>query len=175
MRLENKVALITGAASGMGASMAQMFAGEGAKIAVAGVLDEEGRAVVAEITKANGAAIFRHLDVTDEAEWQATVDATIAEFGKLDILINDAGLSGSAVEDLFDTAAWDRLMAVNARGVFLGMKFAIPLMKAAGGGSIVNISSISGITGQQGIHVGYNASKGAVRTLTKAAAVQHGP
>jgi NAD(P)-dependent dehydrogenase (short-subunit alcohol dehydrogenase family) len=174
MRLENKVALISGGASGMGASMARIFAGEGAKVVVADVLDKEGNNVVADIARANGAAIFRQLDVSSEAEWKAAIDATLAEFGKLDILVNDAGLSGSAVEDLFDTAAWDRLMAVNARGVFLGMKFAIPVMKAAGGGSIVNISSISGITGQQGIHVGYNASKGAVRTLTKAAAVQHG-
>jgi NAD(P)-dependent dehydrogenase (short-subunit alcohol dehydrogenase family) len=174
MRLEDKVALITGAASGMGASMARIFAREGAKVVVADMLEEEGRAVVSDVTKANGAAIFRRLDVTSETEWKATVDATLAEFKKLDILVNDAGLSGSAVEDLFDIAAWDRLMAVNARGVFLGMKFAIPVMKAAGGGSIVNISSISGITGQLGIHVGYNASKGAVRTLTKAAAVQHG-
>ena len=174
MRLENKVALITGAASGMGASMARIFAREGAKVVVADVLEEEGKAIVAEITKANRAAIFRRLDVTSETEWKAVVDATVAEFGKLDILVNDAGLSGSAVEDLFDTAAWDLLMAVNARGVFLGVKFAIPVMKAAGGGSIVNISSISGITGQQQIHVAYNASKGAVRTLTKAAAVQHG-
>src|SRR5438105_7745884 len=175
MRLENRVALITGGASGMGASMARIFAGEGAKVVVADVLDEEGKRVVGDITQANGAAIFQHLDVTREAEWKTAVDATTAEFGKLDILVNDAGLSGSAVEDLFDTAAWDRLMSVNARGVFLGMKFAIPLMKAAGGGSIVNISSISGITGQHGVHVAYNASKGAVRTLTKAAAVQHGP
>jgi NAD(P)-dependent dehydrogenase (short-subunit alcohol dehydrogenase family) len=174
MRLEDKVALITGAASGMGASMARIFAREGAKVVVADTLEEEGRAVVADITRANGAAIFRRLDVSNEAEWQATVDATLAEYKKLDILVNDAGLSGSAVEDLFDIAAWDKLMAVNARGAFLGMKFAIPVMKAAGGGSIVNISSISGITGQHGIHVGYNASKGAVRTLTKAAAVQHG-
>src|ERR1700760_3929518 len=174
MRLEDKVALITGGSSGMGASMARIFAREGAKVTVADVLDEEGKAIVAEITKANGAAMFRHLDVTSETKWKAAVDATVAEFGKLDILVNDAGLSGSAVEDLFDTAAWDRLMAGNARGGFLGMKFAIPLMKAAGGGSIVNISSISGITGQHGVHVGYNASKGAVRTLTKAAAVQHG-
>ena len=174
MRLEDKVALITGAASGMGASMARIFAREGAKVVVADMLEEEGRAVVADITRANGAAIFRRLDVTNEPEWKATIDATLAEYKKLDILVNDAGLSGSAVEDLFDTAAWDQLMAVNARGAFLGMKFAIPVMKAAGGGSIVNISSISGITGQHGIHVGYNASKGAVRTLTKAAAVQHG-
>jgi NAD(P)-dependent dehydrogenase (short-subunit alcohol dehydrogenase family) len=173
MRLENKVALITGAASGMGASIARIFARESAKVVVADVL-EEGEAVVAEITKADGMAVFRHLDVTSEAEWKAAVDVTIAEFGRLDILVDDAGLSGSAVDDLFDTAAWDRLMAVNARGVFLGMKFSIPLMKSAGGGSIVNISSISGITGQHGLHVAYNASKGAVRTLTKAAAVQHG-
>ncbi len=169
------MALITGAASGMGASMARLFAGEGAKVVVADVLDADGKLVVADIVKANGAATFQRLDVASEAEWRWAVDAALAEYGRLDILVNDAGLSGSAVEDLFDTAAWDRLMAVNARGVFLGMKFAIPVMKAAGGGSIVNISSISGITGQHGVHVGYNASKGAVRTLTKAAAVQHGP
>src|SRR6201988_1928422 len=174
MRLEDKVAVITGGASGMGASMARIFAREGAKVVVADGVDEEGNKVVADITKANGAAMFRHLDVTSEAEWKAAGDATIAEFGKLDILVNDARPSGSAVEDLFDTAPWDRLMAVNARGVFLGMKFSIPLMKAAGGGSIVNISSISGVTGQHHVHVAYNASKGAVRTLTKAAAVQHG-
>jgi 3(or 17)beta-hydroxysteroid dehydrogenase len=126
MRLENKVALITGAASGMGASMARIFAREGAKVVAADVLEEEGKAVAAEITQANGAAIFRRLDVANEAEWKATVDAALAKFKKLDILVNDAGLSGSAVDDLFDTAAWDRLMAVNARGVFLGMKFAIP-------------------------------------------------
>src|SRR6516225_138186 len=174
MRLENKVALITGAASGMGASMARIFAREGAKVVAADVLDEEGKQVAAEITQANAAAIFRHLDVTNEEEWKATVDATLAEFGKLDILVNDAGLSGSAVADLFDTAAWDRLMSVNARGVFLGLKFAIPVMQAQGGGSIVNISSLSGIIGQREVHVGYSASKGAVRTLTKVAAVQHG-
>jgi NAD(P)-dependent dehydrogenase (short-subunit alcohol dehydrogenase family) len=174
MRLENKVALITGGASGMGASMARIFAGEGAKVVVADMLEDEGKKLVGEITHANGAAIFQKLDVTSEAEWQAAIAATLAAFGKLDILVNDAGISGSAVDDLFDTAAWARLMAVNATGTFLGMKFAIPEMQKAGGGSIVNISSISGVTGQRGIHVGYNASKGAIRTLTKAAAVQHG-
>ena len=174
MRLENKVALITGGASGMGASMARIFAREGAKVAVADMLEEEGQQVAAEITQANGAAIFHKLDVTSEAEWREAIDATLAAFGRLDILVNDAGISGSAVEDLFDTEAWDRLMTVNATGTFLGMKLAIPIMKEAGGGSIVNISSISGVTGQRGIHVGYNASKGAVRTLTKSAAVQYG-
>ncbi|MGH7059513.1 MAG: SDR family NAD(P)-dependent oxidoreductase [Stellaceae bacterium] len=174
MRLESKVALITGAASGMGASMARIFAAEGAKVAAADMLEAEGKAVVADIVKANGAARFLRLDVSSEAEWKAAVEATVAAYGRLDILVNNAGLSGSAVEDLYDTAAWDRLMAVNARGAFLGMKFAVPLMKAQGGGAIVNISSISGVTGQHGIHVAYNASKGAVRTLTKVAAVQHG-
>jgi NAD(P)-dependent dehydrogenase (short-subunit alcohol dehydrogenase family) len=174
MRLDGKVALITGGASGMGASMARIFASEGAKVAVADMLEEEGKTLVDEITRTNGAAIFQRLDVSSEAEWQDAIAATLAAYGKLDILVNDAGISGSDVEDLFDTAAWQRLMAVNATGAFLGMKFAIPVMKKAGGGSIVNISSISGVTGQRGIHVGYNASKGAVRTLTKAAAVQHG-
>ena len=174
MRLDDKVALITGGASGMGASMARIFAGEGARVVVADMLDGDGKKLVDEITKANGAAIFQRLDVTSEAAWQAAIAATLAAYGKLDILVNDAGISGSAVDDLFDTAAWERLMAVNATGTFLGMKFAIPLMQKAGGGSIVNISSISGVTGQRGIHVGYNASKGAVRTLTKAAASQYG-
>jgi NAD(P)-dependent dehydrogenase (short-subunit alcohol dehydrogenase family) len=174
MRLENKVALITGAASGMGASMARRFAREGARVVVADLLDAEGRAVVAEIVRDNGEAVFQHLDVSSEEEWKSAVEAAVAAYGRLDVLVNDAGLSGSAVADLFDTAAWDRLMAVNARGVFLGLKFAIPVMQAQGGGAIVNISSISGITGQREVHVGYNASKGAVRTLTKAAAVQHG-
>jgi NAD(P)-dependent dehydrogenase (short-subunit alcohol dehydrogenase family) len=154
--------------------MARIFAGEGAKVVVADVLEAEGKAVVADITRANGAAMFHRLDVSNEAEWKAAVDAALAAYGRLDILVNNAGLSGSAVEDLFETAAWDRLMAVNAGGVFLGMKFAVPLMTAQGGGAIINVSSISGITGQHGVHVGYNASKGAVRTLTKAAAVQHG-
>jgi NAD(P)-dependent dehydrogenase (short-subunit alcohol dehydrogenase family) len=174
MRLENKVALITGGASGMGASMARIFAGEGAKIVVADMLEADGNAVVAEIIRANGAAMFHKLDVTSEADWQAAITATLAAYGKLDILVNDAGISGSSVDDLFDAAAWQRIMGVNATGAFLGMKYAIPEMKKAGGGSIVNISSISGVTGQRGIHVAYNASKGAVRTLTKAAAVQHG-
>lgn len=174
MRLANKAALITGGASGMGASMARTFAREGARVMLADVLEEEGRRIADEIVAGNGTALFQRLDVTSEDEWRAAVAATVAAFGRLDILVNDAGISGSAVDDLFDSAAWQRLMAVNATGAFLGMKFAIPEMRQVGGGAIVNISSISGVTGQRGIHVGYNASKGALRTLTKAAAVQHG-
>src|ERR1700726_4420120 len=104
MRLEDKVALITGGASGMGASMARVFAREGARVVVADMLEDEGRKVAAEITQANGAAIFPKLDVASEANWQAAVAATLAAYGKLDILVNDAGISGSAVEDLFDSA-----------------------------------------------------------------------
>jgi NAD(P)-dependent dehydrogenase (short-subunit alcohol dehydrogenase family) len=174
MRLENKVALITGGASGMGASMARIFAREGARVVVADMLEAEGKEVVADIVKANGAALFQRLDVTREADWQSALAATLAAYGRLDILVNDAGISGSAEDDLFDSAAWNRIMAVNSTGPFLGMKYAIPEMKKTGGGSIVNLSSISGVTGQRGIHVAYNASKGAIRTLTKAAAVQHG-
>ena len=174
MRLEGKVAIVTGGASGMGASTAKVFAREGAKVVVADQLDDEGKKVAAEIVAANGAASFRHLDVTNEASWRDIVEATVKEFGKLDILVNNAGISGSAVDDLYDMEAWDKIMGVNARGAFLGMKYAIPEMRKAGGGSIVNISSISGVTGQRGIHGAYNASKGAVRTLTKVGAVQHG-
>jgi NAD(P)-dependent dehydrogenase (short-subunit alcohol dehydrogenase family) len=174
MRLDGKVAIVTGGASGMGASTAQVFAREGARVVVADQLDDDGRKIVAEIVKANGAASFHHLDVTDEENWKRVVAAAVKEFGRLDILVNNAGISGSAVEDLFDTPAWDKIMDVNARGAFFGMKYAIPEMRKAGGGSIVNISSISGVTGQRGIHAAYNASKGAIRTLTKVGAVQQG-
>jgi NAD(P)-dependent dehydrogenase (short-subunit alcohol dehydrogenase family) len=174
MRLEGKVALISGAASGMGAATARRFAREGARVMIADMLDQDGQAVADAIVAANGTAAFLHLDVTDEANWRDVVAATVARFGRLDVLVNNAGISGSAVEDTLDTEAWDRLMAVNGRGVFLGTKFAVPEMKKAGGGSIINLSSISGVVGQDGIHVAYNASKGAVRTLTKATAVQFG-
>jgi NAD(P)-dependent dehydrogenase (short-subunit alcohol dehydrogenase family) len=174
MRLEDKVAIISGAASGMGAATARRFAKEGAKVVVADMLEGDGRKVAAEIVAANGAGVFMTLDVTNEADWKRLVDDTVAQYGKLDILVNNAGISGSAVNDLLDTAAWDKLLAVNGRGVFLGTKYAVLAMKKTGGGSIVNLSSISGNTGQTMTHMGYNASKGAVRTLTKSTAVQFG-
>jgi NAD(P)-dependent dehydrogenase (short-subunit alcohol dehydrogenase family) len=175
MRMTGKVALVSGAASGMGAATARLFAAEGAKaVIVADILDQEGKAVVAEIGKAGGHAVYVHLDVTDEAQWKAAVEGAVAAHGRLDVLVNNAGISGSAETDLYDTAAWNRLMGINATGVFLGMKYATAAMKQAGGGSIVNLSSISGIVGQGYIHVGYNASKGAVRLITKAGAAQHG-
>jgi len=175
MRLKGKVAVITGAANGMGAATARLFAREGAQaVVVADVLDAPGAAVVADIEKAGGRATYVHLDVTDEAAWKSAIDKTLAAHGRLDVLVNNAGISGSAVEDLFATDAWNRLMAINATGVFLGTKHAIAAMQKTGGGSIINLSSVSGIVGQPGIHVGYNASKGAVRLLTKGIAVQHG-
>ena len=175
MRMTGKVALISGAASGMGAATARLFAAEGAKaVIVADILDQEGKAVVAEIGKAGGHAVYVRLDVTDEAQWKAAVEGAVAAHGRLDVLVNNAGISGSAETDLYDTAAWNRLMGINATGVFLGMKYATAAMKQAGGGSIVNLSSISGLVGQGYIHVGYNASKGAVRLITKAGAAQHG-
>jgi NAD(P)-dependent dehydrogenase (short-subunit alcohol dehydrogenase family) len=174
MRLGGKVAIVSGAASGMGAATARRFAKEGAKVVVADMLEGDGRKVAAEIVAANGAGVFMTLDVTNEADWKRLVDDTVAQYGKLDILVNNAGISGSAVNDLLDTAAWDKLLAVNGRGVFLGTKYAVLAMKKTGGGSIVNLSSISGNTGQTMTHMGYNASKGAVRTLTKSTAVQFG-
>src|SRR5215510_9172501 len=173
MRLQGKVAIITGGAHGMGEAEAKMFAKEGAKVVVADVLEQEGRQVVAGIAEVGGEAIFIRLDVTNEAEWQRAVETAVTRFGKLDILVNNAGISGSAAADLLSTEAWDTVMAVNAKGVFLGLKHAIPAMQKAGAGSIVNISSISGFVGQDYIHMAYNASKGAVRIMTKSAAVQY--
>ena len=172
MRLAGKVALVSGAASGMGQSEATIFEREGAKVIVADILEVEGKQVAEKIAAGGGQARFVKLDVTSEAEWDAAVKAAVGAFGKLDVLVNNAGISGTYDQDMLSSAAWDKVMAVNAKGVFLGMKAAIPLMKKAGGGAIVNISSISGFVGQDGVHMAYNASKGAVRIMTKTAAVQ---
>ncbi len=173
MRLEGKVALITGGAHGMGAEECRLFAREGAKVVIADVLEEDGRQVEAEITEAGGEAMFVLLNVSDEANWESAVQQIVARFGKLDVLVNNAGVTGSGEPNYASSETWDRLMEVNAKGAFLGINCAIPEMLKAGGGSIVNISSISGMVGQEYTHPAYNASKGAVRLLTKATAVQH--
>jgi NAD(P)-dependent dehydrogenase (short-subunit alcohol dehydrogenase family) len=175
MRLPGKVAIITGGAHGMGAEETTLFAREGAKVVIADVLEEEGKKLEAEINQSGGEAMFLRTDVTSEADWQRLIEATVARFGKLDILVNNAGLSSTSEADPMDTDGWRRIMEVNATGVFLGTKYAIPAMQRAGGGSIVNISSIMGFVGGESGHPAYHASKGAVRIFTKATAVKYGP
>ena len=171
MRLDNKVALISGGARGMGAVEAKMFVQEGAKVVIGDVLDEDGKQTEAEINEAGGECVFVHLDVTDETAWQDAVAAAVDRFGKLDILVNNAGIA--RINNVEDTTSdeWDLVMDINAKGAFLGTKAAIPEIRKAGGGSIVNISSIAGLTG--GRTSSYAASKGAVRLLTKSSAIQY--
>ena len=179
-RLDGKVALISGGARGQGATEARLFATEGAKVVFGDLLDEEGQNVEAEIRASGGEATYIHLDVTREADWVAAVQTAVNRYGKLDILVNNAGITGTqasggpvSIENATEEA-WDRVMAVNAKGVFLGTKYAIPEMRRAGGGSIINISSVSGLVGDRKPSAGaYPASKGAVRLLTKATAIQY--
>ena len=148
-----------------------MFVQEGAKVVIGDVLDEDGKQTEAEINEAGGECVFVHLDVTDETAWQDAVAAAVDRFGKLDILVNNAGIA--RINNVEDTTSdeWDLVMDINAKGVFLGTKAAIPEIRKAGGGSIVNISSIAGLTG--GRTSSYAASKGAVRLLTKSSAIQY--
>ncbi len=173
MRLANKVAVITGASNGMGAAEARLFASEGAQVILADLLEKEGQEQVVQIRSSGGKAIFERLDVTLESQWDLLVHKVIERFGSLDILVNNAGISGSYQPDLMSVEAYDRIMNVNSKGVFLGMKYCLKQMVKYGKGSIVNISSISGMVGQEYTHMGYNASKGAVRIMTKSAAVQY--
>ena len=172
MRLEGKVALISGGARGMGAAEARLFASEGAKVVIGDLLEEEGRQTEAQINEAGGECLFVRLDVTSEGNWRDAVAITVARFGKLDILVNNAGIFRTErVEDTSEQS-WDQVMDVNAKGVFLGTKHAIPEMRKVGGGSIINISSIAGLVGSP-YSSAYNASKGAVRLLTKSTAIQY--
>jgi len=172
-RLDSKVALISGGSKGQGAAEAKLFAQEGAKVVLADILDDEGKKVEAEINETGGEAMYLHLDVTSEADWAAAVRAAVDSYGKLDILVNNAGiLLRKGVEET-SAEEWDRIQDVNSKGVFLGVKAAIPAMREAGGGSIVNISSIAGLRGSTS--TAYGASKGLVRLLTKSTAVQYGP
>ena len=170
MRLEGKVALISGGGRGMGAEEALLFAREGAKVVIGDVL-EDGRDVAAQIP--GGQAIFVRLDVTKEGDWRRAVSMAEDVYKRLDILVNNAGVS--ATDSIEDTTVeeWDRVMDVNAKGVFLGTKHAIPAMQRAGGGSIINISSQLGIVAMNESSPQYIASKGAVRLLTKSTAIQY--
>jgi NAD(P)-dependent dehydrogenase (short-subunit alcohol dehydrogenase family) len=157
----------------MGAAEARLFAAEGAMVAIGDVLEEEGRRVAAQIGEAGGKAIFLALDVTSESQWQDAIAATVAEFGKLDILVNNAGIGGHGTVENTTVADWDRVMDINAKGVFLGTKSAIPELRRAGGGSIINISSQLGLVGVDNSSPQYQASKGAVRLFTKSTAIQY--
>ncbi len=173
MRLEGKVVFISGGARGMGAAEARLFAREGARVAIGDVLESEGRQVEAEISETGGEALFVRLDVASELDWERAIAATVARFGRLDALVNNAGVSGRSMVEDTSVEDWDRVMEINAKGVFLGTKAAIPEMRKAGGGSIVNISSQLGLVGTDNSSPQYQASKGAVRIFTKATAIQY--
>lgn len=186
-RLTGKVAIVTGGASGIGAETARIFALHGAKVMLTDANVAQGESVVREITNAGGAAQFSEQDVRSESRWSAIVAATEKSFGRLDILCNIAGISGRDPKLNIQTSLtagprlaeqtleqWNLVMDINVTGVFLGTKAAIPAMQRAGGGSIINISSICGIIGSHA-NAAYHASKGAVRIFSKAAAIQYAP
>ncbi len=175
MRLKDKVAIVTGGAHGMGEAEARLFAREGAAVVIADVLNKEGEAVAADISASQGRARYIRTDVTSEADWKKLIAETIATYGRLDILVNNAGISGSAVGGDLSLEGWNKLIAINQTGVFLGTSLAAEEMAKAGRGSIVNISSIMGFIGGGEGHLGYSASKGAVRIMSKSAAVRWGP
>jgi cyclopentanol dehydrogenase len=173
-KLDGKVALISGGARGQGAAEAETFTREGARVVFGDIRDAEGRKVEAAIRAAGGEATYVHLDVTSEADWESAVKTATSRYGRLDILINNAGILIPRVPIEERTAAeWDQVMAVNAKGVFLGTKHAIPAMRRSGGGSIVNISSVAGIGQSQHQEPAYAASKGAIRIFTKVTVSQH--
>jgi cyclopentanol dehydrogenase len=173
-RLDGKVALISGGARGQGAAEAETFAREGARVVFGDVRDDEGRKVEAALQAQGLDAVYVHLDVAVEADWARAVQTAESRHGKLDVLVNNAAIVIPRVPiEQRTVEEWDRVMAVNARGVFLGTKHAIPAMRRAGGGSIVNISSVAGIGQSLHQEPAYAASKGAVRIFTKVTASQH--
>ena len=179
MRLEGKVALITGAATGVkgelmgfGGATAWLFSREGAKVVLTDIKEPSGEKTAADIREAGGEAIFERLDVTNEQDWASAIQTTVSTYGKLDILVNNAGIGAASALEETTVDQWDRQLDVMAKGTFLGTKHAIPEMRKAGGGSIVNVSSVFGIVASLGDSV-YSAAKGAVRTFTKSAAVQY--
>ena len=166
-RLDGKTAIITGAARGQGADEALLFALEGANVVFGDVLDDEGKAVERQIRELGGEATYVSLDVTSEDDWEAAVRLATERFGSLDILVNNAAINLPSN----DNDAWNMVMDVNVRGVHLGIQHSIPAMKRTGGGSIVNISSVAGLVGRKATPYAYTSSKGAVRLLTKAVAI----
>lgn len=158
MRLAGKVALISGGAEGMGAVEARLFAQEGAKVTIGDILQEQGRAVAAEIVAAGGGALFIPLDVTNESDWQHAVAVTVSRFGMLNVLVNNAGIYAPGQVEETTLEDWHRVMDVNSTGAFLGIKTVVPAMRRAGGGSIINISSQMGIVAGRSASPQYHAS-----------------
>lgn len=179
MRLEGKVALISGAAAGVqgelmgfGGAAARLFSQEGAKVVLTDIKDEQGQKTANEIGETGGEALYLHLDVTSEAEWIKVIAETVSRFGRLDVLVNNAGSSARYTVEDTTVEVWDGQMNVHAKGVFLGTKHAIPEMRKMGGGSIINVSSIYGLVGSES-GTAYHAAKGASRLFTKSAAIQY--
>jgi NAD(P)-dependent dehydrogenase (short-subunit alcohol dehydrogenase family) len=170
-RVKGKVALVTGGASGIGRGCAERLAAEGATVVITDVQDAKGDEVVAGIKQAGGKASYLHHDVTDEADWESVVGQVKKAHGRLDVLVNNAGIAVNAQVVDMSLADWRRQQAVNLDGVFLGTKHTIPLMREGGGGSIVNMSSVAGLKGSPGL-AGYCATKGGVRLFTKAVAME---
>lgn len=173
-RLEGKVALVTGAARGIGASIAQRFSAEGAAVVVADRRDELGEEVAAALREAGGRATYAHLDITSEEGWAAAVAATTSEFGGLDVLVNNAGII--RVKPFVETTLDElrKVLETNLVGAFLGMQAAVEPMTSRGGGSIVNFSSVQGLEGREGLSA-YTAAKFGIRGLSKTTAIELGP
>ena len=171
-RIDGKVALVTGGASGIGAAHVRVFAAEGAKVVVADVQEDKGREVADSVNNAGGVAVFVRLDVTNADDWQNAVNAAISQFGKLTTLINNAGVYWPGGVEEETTEKWNKMLAINQTGVWLGMKTAVPALRDSGSGVIVNISSLYGLIGSPG-SIAYHATKGAVRIMTKAAALEY--
>ncbi len=175
MRLQDKVALITGAGSGIGRESALLFAREGASIVVADVNDQAGEAVIAELRAAGGQAVYVHADVSKAADAEGMVRAAEERFGKLDVLFNNAGISHADDDDAINTdeAVWDLTMNINLKGVFLGCKYGIPALRRAGGGAIINTASFVAVMGAATPQLAYTASKGGVLAMTRELAAIH--
>jgi 3alpha(or 20beta)-hydroxysteroid dehydrogenase len=169
--LDGRIALVTGGARGIGEAYVRALHAAGARVVIADILDDQGEALA---TQLGDRARFVHLDVTDEAEWDAAVEAAIHAFGAVDVLVNNAGIANAAPIEHFTLAKWNAVIAVNLTGVFLGCRAVVPHMKARGSGSIINISSVEGMRGSPGLH-GYTASKFGVRGLSQSLAVELGP
>jgi NAD(P)-dependent dehydrogenase (short-subunit alcohol dehydrogenase family) len=171
--LSGRVAIVTGAARGIGAAAAAELAAAGATVVLTDVIDDEGEALADSIRAKGQAATYRHLDVASEGGWAEVVQQTIAELGRLDILVNNAGIGTFPDVEQETLDGWSQLIAINQTGVWLGMRAAAPAMRSSGGGSIINVSSIFGAVGGFGASVAYHASKGAVRLMTKNAAIRY--